>query len=1512
MLPFCRSRFWDYDRAWNTTDPNLTECFRDTLLVWLPCSTLWIFFPIILLQYRKYTTLTSRWTLPAIVKMVIVAALIVVALSEFTYMAHQSSLDASSDSQSSIAFMLAQMVKISSFLISMVVIMMDCRRGIPSSPYQFVFWLLLVLCGTVEYRSQLKQTLENSILDKFIFSAEMAYYPLVVFGFVMFCFVDQDAVPKDTPKSQWPEHRSSYPSRLFFSWFTRLVYKGWRNPLVQKDLWQLEEKDTTASAIQKFDLYWRQELAKKQVTSTYQPSMIKALWATFWPLMLLTALLQLIATVIIQTVAVPFALRYIINFVSDNHAWAWKGYVVAVWLFLLSVAFTVFFQQFQHFCAIIALRMRSALIGLIYRKSLRISAKTKREKTSAEIVNLMTVDAQRFTTSPVFVHSLWGCLLQLVICVYLLYQIIGPSVFAGIGAMLLTIPMVGIVMRKIRGLEANQLTEKDARMKVMNEILNGIKILKLYAWEKSFEEKVQVVRGRELAALRRSAHLKAINMITWLFTPSLIALVSFTTFVLSDENNILTPSTTFVSLALFGILRVPLALLPAAITGIIQSKLSLNRIQAFLQSEELNLSTIQRVSSDEKSTQFAIQVRSASFSYSKEQLPVLKDINLEVLPGSLVAVVGPVGSGKSSLCGAILGLLEKQSGVVVVKGRVAYCSQSAWIQNLTVRENILFGMGFDEERYQTVVDACALLSDFDILPAGDATEIGERGINLSGGQKQRINIARAVYADADVYVLDDPLSAVDAHVAKHIFEHVIGPNGLLRGKSRLLVTHGAQFLPQADGVVFLRDGEMSAFADLPKLLSTNDFSQFHQQLESGQTSPTLEKAPDDPLSFHPNGGFNFADDQQEAELEAKARLSGSHMRQMGDDLELQERKPLINHTTGKPSNARLIEEETTKSGRVSWKIYGILIRYATVIGTVVTMLLHAVYTGFVLAANIWLSFWSEDHMHRNINGDIDVNQNAANYSRSADKDIRHYRLGIYALLNLFQVVFIYLSALILALCCIKASRRLHNEMLHRLVRAPLVFFETTPVGRVLNRFSKDLDTLDMQLPTNFKMWTNGLFIMLSVIILICISTPWFTAVVPVIAILYFIIQRAYIPSSRQIKRLESVSRSPILSHFQESLSGRPVILAMQQEARFVELNDRLNDAHNMASYANAVGQRWIVVRIEALGAVCTFFAALLAVMGKGQWSTHPGLLGLAVTFATSMTSSFNWLVRESSEIEAHVVSVERMHEYTEIEQEAPWDVPATKPVTDWPESGHVQFQNYGVRYRGNLNLVLEDVNCVVMGGEKVGVCGRTGAGKSSLISALFRLVEAATGGITIDSLDIGRLGLHDLRSRLTIIPQDPVLFSGTLRSNLDPFNRYDDSELWHVLQLSHLHSFAKTQEQGLLMEISEGGENVSVGQRQLVCLARALLRRSRILILDEATASIDAECDELIQQTIRQEFVGCTVITVAHRLQTIMDYNRVMVLEEGRVVEFDTPENLLGRENSLFRNLAIDAGILPL
>jgi len=516
---------------------------------------------------------------------------------------------------------------------------------------------------------------------------------------------------------------------------------------------------------------------------------------------------------------------------------------------------------------------------------------------------------------------------------------------------------------------------------------------------------------------------------------------------------------------------------------------------------------------------------------------------------------------------------------------------------------------------------------------------------------------------------------------------------------------------------------------------------------------------------------------------------------------------------------------------------------------------------------------------------------------------------VYGAFGFGQAFSTMVLSVVLAITTLNASKTMHKVMLNQVMRSPMSFFDTTPLGRIVNRFAKDVDICDNTLPNNLRQWLNTLAQFIGTVILIIVKLPVFTAVIVPVAVVFYFVQNIYVNTSRQLKRLESISRSPIYSHFGETIQGASTIRAFGLQHQFITESEEKVDTNQVCYYPSIIANRWLAVRLEYIGNFITFAAALFAILSPD--AVGPADVGLVISYALNVTQTLNWLVRMTSDVETNIVAVERVKEYSEtLEQEASWEDGQNKPADEWPQSGAVTFQDYGMRYRAGLDLVVKNISVDISGGQTVGIVGRTGAGKSSLTVALFRLVEPAEGRILIDGEDVAKLALHDLRKRLTIIPQDPVLFSGTLRVNLDPFNIHQDDEIWKALELAHLKDFAAGLEQGLEHEVSEGGENVSVGQRQLICLARALLRKTKVLILDEATAAVDLETDDLIQATIRREFKGCTVLTIAHRLNTIMDYDRIMVLDKGRIVEFDSPQALLEDSATIFHGMARDANLV--
>uniref|UniRef100_A0A8C7IGV6 Multidrug resistance-associated protein 1 n=1 Tax=Oncorhynchus kisutch TaxID=8019 RepID=A0A8C7IGV6_ONCKI len=953
----------------------------------------------------------------------------------------------------------------------------------------------------------------------------------------------------------------------------------------------------------------------------------------------------------------------------------------------------------------------------------------------------------------------------------------------------------------------------------------NLKVLKLYAWELAFKDKVSAIRESELRVLKKAAYLGAISTFTWVCAPFLVALSTFTVYVMIDERNVLDAQKAFVSLALFNILSM------VQVGVLIRSGQQINR--------------------------------------SNQSICKFNQIN-----GSLVAVVGHVGSGKSSLLSALLGEMEKLEGSVSVKGSVAYVPQQAWIQNATLKDNIVFGQERKESWYHRVVEACALLPDLEILPAGDGTEIGEKGVNLSGGQKQRVSLARAVYCDCAVYLLDDPLSAVDAHVGKHIFEKVVGPQGVLKDRTRVLVTHGLSFLPQADLILVMVEGEITERGSYLELMARDGaFAEFLR------TYANKEQEDDE------SGDICYLHHHHQQLASYISTLYQNHtstsaVRTEGEVLG----KKAKNAEVG-----RITEADKANTGRVKLSVFWEYMKAIGVVLSCVSIFLFFSHHFASLFSNYWLSLWTDDPV---VNG---------------TQPSREMRLGVYGALGASQGIAVFCYSISVSIGGILASRYLHQSMLYNVLRSPMSFFERTPSGNLVNRFSKETDTIDSIIPSIIKMFMGSMFNVVGSCVVILIATPLVAIIIPPLGILYFFVQRFYVASSRQLKRLESVSRSPVYTHFNETLLGASVIRAFGEQERFIRESDGRVDHNQKAYYPSIVANRWLAVRLEFVGNCIVMFAALFAVMARESLS--PGIMGLSISYALQLTASLTWLVRMSSDLETNIVAVERVKEYEDTEKEADWRHDQSSLPPGWPTAGNIDIRGFGLRYREDQELAVRNITVAIHGGEKVGIVGRTGAGKSSLTLGLFRIIEACEGEIHIDGVNIATLGLHELRSRITIIPQDPVLFSGSLRMNLDPFDGYSDEEVWRALELSHLKSFVSGLPDKLNHECSEGGENLSLGQRQLVCLARALLRKTKILVLDEATAAVDLETDNLIQSTIRTQFDDCTVLTIAHRLNTIMDYTRVLVLDKGEMAEFDSPSTLITKRG-IFYKMAKDSGLV--
>uniref|UniRef100_A0A8C6TA17 ATP-binding cassette, sub-family C (CFTR/MRP), member 6b, tandem duplicate 1 n=1 Tax=Neogobius melanostomus TaxID=47308 RepID=A0A8C6TA17_9GOBI len=1262
--------------------------------------------------------------------------------------------------------------------IYIIMTFMQRLKGVISSLILFLFWLLTTVCSLVPLKVGLEQIINQGFSsDPGRFVVLFLVVLLQFVQLVLTCFSDQHPARK-TPPAQ--------------------VNQALTEDQCEKGKREVTDVSGSPGAVLSEKTHLLQPEEQRQ---NFSVLLFRAVSQSFSLYFLCGTVCLILHDVAMFTV--PQVLSLLLDFMRDPAAPVWKGLLFAVLLFLLSCLQSLLFHQYMYHCFTVGMRLKTALTGLLYRKCLLISSGARRQCAAGEVISLVSADVQKLMDLMVYINSIWMAPFEIGLCFYFLWLLLGPSALAGLSTVLLLFPLNGFITTMRTRLQEVQLGFMDGRIKLMTEMVSGMKILKFYAWEEVFQRRIGVLRDGELAALKKSQILYCVSLASFASSSFLVMLAVFGVFVLMDNRNVLDAQKIFVSAALINILKTPLSQLPFAISTAAQAFVSLKRLTNFLQQEEVKGDSVQRLAYSAGDT-----VNSGCFSWSTDSTPFLSGLNMVVDRGALVAVVGHVGSGKSSLLAAILGEMERRSGSVCTRGSLAFVPQQAWTLNASVKKNILFGASRSESWYHRVLEACALLPDLEILPAGDGTEIGEKGVNLSGGQRQRVSLARAVYRKCNIYLFDDPLSAVDTHVGQHIFDRVIGPNGLLRGKTRILVTHGASLLPHCDLVLVMEEGRIS---------------------ESGSFTQLMER----------NG--SFAKFIQTFGVRSRRSMSRLSVNDFSTDLS-QEQQLLRSITEMRVFQVRL----------QTYKEYFETIGLAFL---VIIVLLYAFQQGASLSYNYWLSVWADDAP---VNG------------TQSDHDLR---LGVFAALGLTQGFTMFATTLAISLGGITASRHLHADLLHNVLRSPMAFFESTQSGSILNRFSKEIDAIDCMIPDGLKMMLGYLFKLLEVCIIVQLATPIIGLVLLFLAVLYVMFQRFYVVSSCQLRRLEAVSRSPIYTHFNQSVQGAAVIRAFREQQRFIHSANKHIDANQEAYFPRFVATRWLAVNLEFLGNLLVLAAALLSVFGRHELSS--GIIGLAISHSLQVTSVLSWIVRSWTDVENNIVSVERVKEYAHTSKEAPWrsDPGALSPL--WPRSGCINFEEFGLQYRTGLDWALKDISFNIQDGEKIGIVGRTGAGKSSLALGLFRILESAHGWICIDGTDISLIGLHDLRSRLTIIPQDPVLFSGTLRMNLDPYKTCSDSALWDVLQLSHLGPFVSALPHKLDHMCSEG-ERTS-GQRQLLCLARALLRKTRVLVLDEATAAVDLETDQLIQSTIRTHFRDCTVLTIAHRLHTILDYSRSQV-----------------------------------
>ncbi|XP_015272616.1 PREDICTED: multidrug resistance-associated protein 4 [Gekko japonicus] len=1248
-----------------------------------------------------------------------------------------------------------------------------------------------------------------------------------------------EAVPARDEKPN-PLSHANFCSRLFFWWLNPLFVLGHKRRLDEDDMYKVLPEDSSKVLGEGLQWYWDKEVqkAKKEARA---PHLTKAIILCYWKSYLVLGLFTLIEETL--KIIQPIFLGNIITYFEKTGSSAALKYAYAsaaalsACTLVLAITHHLYFYHVQR----AGMKLRVAMCHMIYRKALRLSNTAMTKTTTGQIVNLLSNDVNKFDQVTIFLHFLWAAPLQAVAVTVLLWLEIGPSCLAGMAVLIILLPLQTCFGRLFSSLRSRTASFTDVRIRTMNEVITGMRIIKMYAWEKSFADLVNTLRRREISMVLKSSYLRGLNLASFFVASKITVFMTFMTYVLLG--NVISASRVFVAVSLYGAVRLTVTLFfPAAIEKASEAMVSIRRIKNFLILDEISELSPQLRTEDETAL---LHVQDLTCHWDKIlEAPTLQNISFSVRRGELLVVVGPVGAGKSSVLSAILGELTASKGCVAAQGKIAYVSQQPWVFSGTVRNNILFGKGYEKEKYEKVLRACALKKDLEMMPDGDLTVIGDRGATLSGGQKARVNLARAVYQDADIYLLDDPLSAVDAEVSRHLFEKCICQ--ALRKKVSVLVTHQLQYLQAASQILILKEGKevgKGTYSDF--LISGIDFASL------------LKKPEDDELQPIPGTPSHRLPRMRTFSETSVWSMESSVQSQKEGATEPLSMEPVLS----------TLPEENRSEGKIDFNVYKKYFAAGASYFVIFILLFLSILAqvAYVLQ-DWWLSYWANQQERLNM-----TTEGTSTMNEVKALDLRWY-LGIYAGLTVATILFSVLRCLLIFRVLVNSAQTLHDKMFQSILKAPVLFFDRNPIGRILNRFSKDIGHLDDLLPLTFLDFIQVLFQICGVVGVAVVVIPWILIPLVPLLILFIFLRRYFLDTSRDIKRLESTTRSPVFSHLSSSLQGLWTIRAFKAGQRFQELFDAHQDLHSESWFLFLTTSRWFAVRLDA---ICAIFVVVVAFGCLLLAQTlDAGQVGLALSYAITLMGMFQWGVRQSAEIENLMISVERVLEYTELEKEAPWESDK-HPPPQWPTEGVIAFENVSFTYSLDGPLVLRHLSALIKSKEKVGIVGRTGAGKSSLIAALFRLAEPQ-GRIWIDKFLTSELGLHDLRKKISIIPQEPVLFTGTMRKNLDPFNEYSDEELWNSLEEVQLKEAVEELPNKLETQLAESGSNFSVGQRQLVCLARAILKKNKILIIDEATANVDPRTDELIQKTIREKFAQCTVLTIAHRLNTIIDSDKIM------------------------------------
>ncbi|CAJ1963398.1 unnamed protein product [Sphenostylis stenocarpa] len=1239
-----------------------------------------------------------------------------------------------------------------------------------------------------------------------------------------------------------PYAYSSFFSKVLWLWMNPLLNKGYQTPLKLDDVPSLPLDFRAEKMSELFQSNWPkpEENSKHPVGLT--------LFRCFWKRIAFTGFLAVIRLTVMYVG--PMLIQSFVDYTSRKDSSPVEGLILILILYLAKSVEVLCVHQFNFNSQKLGMLIRSSIITSVYKKGLRLSSSSRQTHGTGQIVNHMAVDAQQLSDLMMQFHPIWLMPLQVAVALALIYNNIGVSAFAALLGTSLVFVFTLFRTKKSNIFQFRIMKSRDLRMKATNELLNNMRVIKFQAWEEYFGNKIQQFREAEHGWIGKFLYYFAINMGVLSTAPLMVCVLTFGAATLQGIP--LNAGTVFTITSVIKILQEPVRTFPQALILISQALISLGRLDEFMMSKEMDEGAVERL--DGCDGDIAVEIKDGQFSWDDADVNVaLKVEELEIKRGDHAAVVGTVGSGKSSLLASLLGEMIKISGEVKVCGSIAYVAQTSWIQNATIQDNILFGLPMNREKYSETVRVCCLEKDLEMMEYGDQTEIGERGINLSGGQKQRVQLARAVYQDCDIYLLDDVFSAVDAETGSFIFKECI--MGALKNKTILLVTHQIDFLHNVDCIMVMREGRIVQSGKYDELLKAG--LDFGALVAAHESSMEIAESSD-----------RIGDDSVQS-----PKLSRLPSREKENAVE---KKPQ-DQAKSANTTAKLIEDEERETGRVNLKVYK---HYFTEAfgwwGIALMLAMSLTWILSFLAGDYWLAIGTAE---------------GTSFAPSTF-------ITVYACIAVLVIVVVMTRSLLFTYWGLKTSQSFFGGMLQSILHAPMSFFDTTPSGRILSRVSTDILWVDISIPMLVNFVMVAYFSVVSILVVTC-QNAWETVFL-LIPLFYLNnwYRKYYLASSRELTRLDSITKAPVIHHFSETIAGVMTIRGFRKQNAFSQENiDKVNASLRMDFHNNGANE-WLGFRLDYMGVVFLSTATTFMIFLPSA-IIRPEYVGLSLSYGLALSSLLAFTITMTCSVENKMVSVERIKQFTNLPSEAPWKIADTSPPQNWPTHGHIELNDVQVRYRPNTPLVLKGVSLTIQGGEKIGVVGRTGSGKSTLIQVLFRLIEPSAGKIFVDGINICTLGLHDLRSRFGIIPQEPVLFQGTVRSNIDPLGQYSEEEIWKSLERCQLKDVVAAKPEKLEASVVDGGDNWSVGQRQLLCLGRIMLKRSKILFMDEATASVDSQTDAVIQKIIREDFADRTIISIAHRIPTVMDCDKVLVIDAGLSKEYDKPSRLLERP-SLF------------